>query len=252
MEIIINEKQKANIQQAANLIKNSKQAIAFTGAGISVESGIPSFRGEGGLWNKYDSNILSLSRFYNNPATAWIKIKEIFYDFFGKAKPNAAHIALANLEKMGLIKAVITQNIDNLHQDAGSKNVIEFHGTCSSMVCIQCGKKYESKYVDLKQLPPHCSCGGVLKPNFVFFEEGIPSDAYKNSQNLIQKTDLIIIIGTTGEVMPAAYLPQIASNNGAKIIEINPQKSAFTNSITDVYIDLKAGDAMTEIMNNIN
>ncbi|MBO7596071.1 MAG: NAD-dependent deacylase [Bacteroidales bacterium] len=238
------------IEKAAELIKNSKYAIGFTGAGVSVESGIPPFRGENGLWNTTDPSLLSLSRFYRDPAKAWKDIKKIFYDFFGQAKPNAAHKALAQLEQKGIIKGVITQNIDNLHQEAGSTNVIEFHGTCSNMVCIKCGKKYRSKDVDLNNLPPTCKCGGVLKPDFVFFEEGIPEDAMNESQKMMQKTDLIIIIGTTGEVMPAAYLPHTAHRNGAKIIEINPHPSTFTNSITDIYLPMKAGEAMTAIMKN--
>ena len=243
---------KELIEKAAELISQSKSAIGFTGAGISVESGIPPFRGEDGLWNTTDPSILSLSRFYRDPAKAWIDIKKVFYDFFGQAKPNAAHIALAQLEQKGLLKGVITQNIDNLHQEAGSSKVVEYHGTCSNMVCIKCGKKYRSKDVNLGTLPPTCKCGGVLKPDFVFFEEGIPEDAQTESLKMMQETDVIIIIGTTGEVMPAAYLPHTAHRNGAKIIEINPHPSTFTHSITDIYIPMKAGEAMTAIMKHIN
>ena len=242
---------KELIKKATDLISQSKYAIGFTGAGISVESGIPPFRGEDGLWNTTDPSILSLSRFYRDPAKAWIDIKKVFYDFFGQAKPNAAHKALAQLEQKGILKGVITQNIDNLHQEAGSSKVIEYHGTCSNMVCIKCGKKYRSSDVKLNTLPPKCECGGVLKPDFVFFEEGIPSEAQSESQKMIDKADLLIIIGTTGEVMPAAYLPHMAKRHGAKIIEINPHFSAFTNSITDIYLGMKAGEAMTAIMNNL-
>lgn len=133
------------LTQAAELIKNAKCLIAFTGAGISVESGIPSFRGEGGLWSKYNPNVLSLSRFYKETGPAWKDIKEIFYDYWGKSDPNAAHKALAKLETEGLLKAVITMNIDNLHQKAGSKNVYEFHGTLDKMVCTKCGKKIQQR-----------------------------------------------------------------------------------------------------------
>ena len=112
-----------NLEKAIDLIVNSKYTVAFTGAGISVESGIPPFRGETGLWSKYDPNVLDLNNFNVNPIEAWKVIKEIFYDFFGEAKPNPAHFALADLEKSGLLKAIITQNIDNLHYEAGSKEV---------------------------------------------------------------------------------------------------------------------------------
>lgn len=242
---------KELIKNVAELIQNSKYAIGFTGAGISVESGIPPFRGENGLWETTDPSILSLSRFYRNPGKAWVDIKRVFYDFFGQAKPNAAHKALAQLEQKGLLKGVITQNIDNLHQEAGSSKVIEYHGTCSNMICIKCGKKICSKNVNLTTLPPTCKCGGVLKPDFVFFEEGIPEDAQQQSLTMIEKTDLLIIIGTTGEVMPAAYLPQMAHKNGAKIVEINPHPSAYTYNITDIYLPMKAGEAMTAIMAEI-
>lgn len=241
----------SNIKEAAEAIKRSIFAVAFTGAGVSVESGIPAFRGEGGLWQKYDSNVLSLSTFYRNPAKAWVDIKKIFYDFFGQASPNPAHKVLAQWENNGIIHAVITQNIDNLHQEAGSKQVIEFHGTCSNMVCISCGKKHRSSSVNLNDLPPRCSCGGVLKPDFVFFEEGIPEDAYKKSFDFAEKADLVVIIGTTGEVSPANYIPQIAKRHGATILEINPKPSLYTSSITDIYICEKAGKALPEIQKEL-
>ena len=237
--------------EVAGIIKNSKNLIAFTGAGISVESGIPSFRGEGGLWSKYDPGILSLSRFIDSPGVCWRSIKEIFYDYWGKSEPNPAHEVLAKLENLGILKAVVTMNIDNLHQKAGSKKVIEFHGTLDKMVCMSCSKKYSVKDVSLEKLPPKCSCGGVLKPDFIFFEEGIPQNAYKESFALAEKADAVLVIGTTGEVTPAAYIPTVAKQNGAKIIEINPAESAYTNSITDIYIPGKAGEVLTEILNKI-
>jgi NAD-dependent deacetylase len=136
-------------KQAAEILRASKRNIAFTGAGISVESGIPPFRGVNGLWSKYDPIVLDIDYFYSNPYEAWIKIKEIFYDFFGKAKPNAAHISIANLEKKGLIKSVITQNIDNLHQEAGSETVYEFHGNSQKLICTNCNKTFNVKSINL-------------------------------------------------------------------------------------------------------
>ncbi|MBQ5402959.1 MAG: NAD-dependent deacylase [Bacteroidales bacterium] len=239
------------VLEIASIIKNAKSMIAFTGAGISVESGIPSFRGEGGLWSKYDPGILSLSRFIDSPSVCWKSIKEIFYDYWGKSEPNSAHKALAKLEELGFLKAVVTMNIDNLHQKAGSKKVIEFHGTLDQMVCMNCGKKYSVKDVSLENLPPKCKCGGILKPDFIFFEEGIPQNAYKESFALAEKADVVLVIGTTGEVTPAAYIPTVAKQKGAKIIEINPSKSAYTDNITDIYLPEKAGIALTEILNKI-
>lgn len=230
------------------IIKKSRHITAFTGAGISVESGIPPFRGENGLWNKYNPEVLDLSYFYKNPKQAWTVIQEIFYDFFGKANPNSAHKVIARMEKEGLLKAVITQNIDNLHQEAGSKEVYEFHGTAQTLVCVECGNKYHSEEVNFTKLPPLCSnCSGLLKPDFIFFGEGIPMDAYEASFKQAQVADVFLIIGTTGEVMPASMIPQEAKRNGAKIIEINPEKSLYTNVLTDIFLQGKAGEIMIEI-----
>ena len=135
---MLSQEVKNKLTQAAELIKNSEHTTAFTGAGISVESGIPPFRGENGLWSKIDPIFLDMSYFFKHPDKSWQKIKEIFYDSFAQAEPNAAHYALAELDQRGLLHAIITQNIDNLHQRAGSKNVIEYHGTTKSLTCTNC------------------------------------------------------------------------------------------------------------------
>ncbi len=233
---------------AAEMILNSKKTVAFTGAGISVESGIPTFRGPQGLWSKYDPKILDIDFFLSNPKESWEKIKEIFYDYMQNVKPNAAHYFLAELEKENLLEAVITQNIDNLHQEAGSKNVIEFHGTAKKLVCMNCYKKYDKNEIDLNDLPPFCpKCWGLLKPDFVFFKESIPKKALEKSLELAQECDLMIIIGTTGEIQPASHIPLIAKENGAKIIEINIEKSNYTDTITDIFLQDKATAASKKI-----
>jgi len=235
-------------QKTAELIKNSKHTTVFTGAGVSVESGVPPFRGEKGLWNEYDPIILDLKNFYKHPEASWVTIKEIFYDYFGKAKPNEAHRVIARLEKDGYIKAVITQNIDNLHQDAGSQNVFEFHGNSRDLICTECGEKYPVTDSLLAELPPKCKkCGEILKPDFVFFGEAIPERTEKLSFEEAEKADLFIVIGTTGEVQPASLIPVLARSKGAKIIEINIKKSNFTDDITDLFIQEKASQAMKKI-----
>lgn len=237
-----------NINKAVELLKKSKHTTAFTGAGISVESGIPTFRGEDGLWAKYDPVVLDLNYFHQNPKKSWTVIREIFYDFFGKATPNKAHQVLARMEQNKLLNSIITQNIDNLHQEAGSKTVYEFHGTAQNLICTQCNKKVHVTQVILNEIPVKCSsCKGLLKPDFIFFGEGIPQEAYQKSIIETELADVFLIIGTTGEIMPASQIPKYAKNNGAKIIEINPQKSNYTSQITDIHIVGKATEIMLEI-----
>ena len=229
------------------MIQSANHLIAFTGAGISVESGVPPFRGPGGLWSSYNPRYLELSYFRRHPDRCWNILKEIFYEHFAKAKPNDAHRVLAQQEELGLVKAIITQNIDNLHQLAGSKRVIEFHGNTRDLACMACGQIIEASPERLKVLPPRCDCGGVLKPDCIFFGEGIPQKAWLESRLEIEAADVLLIIGSTGEIYPAAGLPYQAAENGAKIIEINPEESNFTNTITDLFIALPAGRAMNRI-----
>ena len=243
------------IQEAAELIRSSSYTTAFTGAGISVESGIPPFRGPSGLWDKYDPIVLDINYFYEHPQESWKVIKEIFYDFFGKANPNDAHYVLARMEKAGLLKNIITQNIDSLHQKAGSEVVYEFHGSSRNLVCTKCGKKYTVADLDFDHdhIPYFCpSCGGLIKPDFVFFGEGIPPEAYQQSVEAAEKADVFLVIGTTGEIMPASQIPITAKNNGAKIIEVNIEPSNYTDSITDVFLQGKATEVMNALANELN
>jgi NAD-dependent deacetylase len=239
--------------RAAKIIKSSKRCTAFTGAGISVESGIPPFRGKDGLWNKYDPQTFDIEYFHNYTRQSWEAIREIFYDLFGTVKPNGAHYALAELEANKILSAIITQNVDNLHYDAGSVTVHEFHGSLKKVVCLNCKKKYSISKIDLDTLPPVCgNCGGVLKPNVVFFGEDIPEPARKNSFNEATKSDCFLLIGTTGMVAPANAIPLEAKLNGAKIIEINPNPSEYTSSITDVFLEENATTAMENLMDALD
>ena len=235
------------LSQAAELIRRSKYTMAFTGAGISVESGVPPFRGEDGIWSKYDPRTLELNYFYANPYESWTVIRELFYNFFGNAKANDAHQALARFEEKGLLECVVTQNIDNLHQQAGSENVYEFHGNSQKLVCVQCRTYFTSEDIDFDMLPPQCKCGGLIKPDFIFFGEAIPMEAYQRSVRAAGKAELLILIGSTGEVMPAAQIPYMAKQNGAMIIEVNTELSKFTSPITDVFLHGKAGEVMRQL-----
>jgi NAD-dependent deacetylase len=236
------------IKNAANALKGSKYSVAFTGAGISVESGIAPFRGENGIWNKYEEKLFEINYFSSHTKEAWKMLCAGFYEANLKATPNAAHIALAKLEQNGVIKAVITQNIDNLHIKAGSKNVYELHGNAGKLTCINDASKYSVEDFDLKTAPCCKKCGAMLKPDFVFFGEMLPEKDMYNSMEASKKCDVMLIIGSTGVVYPAGSLPFEAKRNGAIIIEINPKPSAFTNEITNIFIPMKSAKAMTQIL----
>jgi NAD-dependent deacetylase len=233
------------IDAARAKLEKCEKLVAFTGAGISVASGIPPFRGPDGLWSKYDPSAFDIDFFLNNTKESWRLIKEIFYSFLLKdVKPNPAHISLA---KLGC--PVITQNIDNLHQAAGSKDVVEFHGTAETLVCMSCGRKFKRDEVDFESEIPTCkACGGILKPDFVFFKEPIPKDAFDKSIELAKTCDCMLVIGTTGEIMPASQIPYIAKRNGAFIIEINPNPSNYSYDIADIFLQGKAEEILPKLI----
>lgn len=240
--------------EAAALIRaEGAKGMAFTGAGISVESGIPPFRGPGGLWHKYDPDFIELNYFYAHPERSWAQIREVFYDNWGSALPNGAHRAVAALEQEGFLHTVVTQNIDCLHQRAGSKHVLEFHGTLDKLVCTECDARFDTTRELIAPERPSCpKCGGLLKPDFVFFSEGIPEDAFHGSFAAAADCDYVIVIGTTGEVMPACEVPREAKRHGAKIIEINLQESAYTNSITDLFLHGHAVEVMETLLREVH
>ena len=245
--------EKGIVRDAAHCIREADYLVAFTGAGISVESGIPPFRGEEGIWNRYDPGILDLSRYLSEPDSTWPVINEIFYQFLSKARPNQAHYFLSYLQKEGFLKALITQNIDNLHQDAGHLDVIEYHGNSQYLTCTRCGVR---KNVDVKLLTdkaPRCiHDGALLKPDFIFFGEPIPEVAVSRSNEEAEITDVMLLIGTTGEVMPASLIPRLAKSRGALIIEVNTSPTVFTNTITDIFLEGKATVVSEELKAEIS
>jgi len=240
----------SNLIKAAEIIKKSKTMIALTGAGISVESGIPDFRSAGGLWDKYDPAIYaSLSSFRSMPEKVW----DMFFDMIkitGGAKPNKAHYALADLEKMNLLKAVITQNIDNLHQEAGSNHVVEYHGNTKHLVCLNCSAHYSASEFEIAEKRiPHCeSCGKILKPSVIFFGENIPQNALHESQKFAEAADVVLVVGTSAVVYPAAGIPRIAKSRGAVIIEFNIEETELTEGDTDIFIHGSAGHTLPELV----
>ena len=243
------------IKEAARILAEAKHIVAFTGAGMSTESGIPPFRGEGGIRNKSDPASLDIEYYFRHTQDSWNIIREVFYDYFNNSevKPNAGHLVLAKWEKEGRLDCVITQNIDDLHTVAGNATVHEFHGNMSRFVCSKCSTKFPAKSIKITKEPPVCpKCGGLLKPDFIFFGEGIPNDAYYGSVDAAENCDAFIIIGTSGQVSPANLIPGIAKNHGAKIIEINMEPSTYTKHITDLYLQGKSGEILPKIDELIN
>ena len=241
------------IKKVAEDLAMAEYVVALTGAGISIESGIPPFRGKGGLWERFDPmEIAHIDAFMCNPAKVWnILVKEM-KEIVDSALPNDGHKGLAKLEDMGKLKTVITQNIDGLHQAAGNTDVIEFHGTFAWQRCMDCNKKYETCNVDISVIPPLCACGGILRPDAVFFGELISPDAMWRSRQAAFNCDLMLVVGTSAVVQPASLMPVYAKQNGAKVVEINPERTPLTAEISDYLIMGEAGDIMNRILAEMN
>jgi NAD-dependent deacetylase len=173
-------------------------------------------------------------------------------DIVDQAEPNAAHKGLAELEKGGWLKTIITQNIDGLHQMAGNTDVIEFHGNFAWQRCMECGHKIETRKVTMEVIPPRCGCSGILRPDAVFFGELIPEEALWRSRQTATDCDVMLVVGTSAVVHPAALMPMIAKQSGAKIIEINPEPTPLTGEISDYLIKGKAGEVMSGIINTLS
>jgi NAD-dependent deacetylase len=275
------------IERAANDLIGSKYAIALTGAGISTESGIHDFRGPDGIWTKHPEAEMEAYEAYGklvrDPKHHWEKMLEpgSFYKLFeeiGNANPNRGHLALAELEKAGILKTVITQNVDGLHQKAGSQNVIEYHGGLAKLRCMSCGSRFLKSEYDLEklkkenQLPPRCrECNGVLKGDGVYFGEAIPTDVAEASVEAALTCDLMLICGTSAVVYPFAELPRIARNKTAygnrwdmrgaqmgdlrsnvTIIEVNADSTPLTQErISSYFIQGKTGDILPRIVDEV-
>jgi NAD-dependent deacetylase len=240
-------------EKVAQLIQDSRHVVAFTGAGISVDAGIPAFRGGQGLWEKYDPmEYAHIHSFHSDPAKVWTMLREMAAVIF-EAKPSPAHQALSELEKRGLLSAVITQNVDGLHQIAGNSDVIEYHGNHRRLICSHCSKKMPF-IEDLAGIFPYptCSqCGGPMKPDVVFFGEQIPFSEAARANEAARNCGILLIIGTSGVVYPAAELPYTAHSCGAKVVEINVSSTPFTSSICDYFLEGSASDILPKILEHI-
>jgi NAD-dependent deacetylase len=245
------------IEKAAQLILSAEYVTVLTGAGVSVESGVRPFRGPGGLWTeKGEPSMDGYQRFLQDPKAYWERRHRPRRDSnkwtpISEATPNAGHIALAELEELGILKWLVTQNIDNLHNEAGSRNVLEIHGNSKKLRCVSCNARFPRKGFDLSELPPHCPvCGGVIKGDTVMFGEPIPSDVLERCFEESNRSDCMIVVGTSAIVTPAASLPLIVKRNGGNLIEMNPLRTELSN-ICDVCIRAPSGEGLPSLISAI-
>jgi NAD-dependent deacetylase len=240
-----------SIARAAELMARARRGVALTGAGISAESGIPTFRGEGGLWRKYDPvKVATLETFLDDPEPYWRVARERGPEVLA-AKPNAGHRALAELETAGRISAVVTQNTDGLHQDAGSRRVIELHGSGRTVRCLDCGVVESRRDVQARlavEMPPRCAvCGGaVMKPTVVFFGEATPPEAVAQAFELARSADLMLVVGSSLVVFPAAEIPLTAARAGVPIVLVNAEPTPY-DDVAEVVIHGRSGEVLPEL-----
>jgi NAD-dependent deacetylase len=240
----------ALIRKTAEAVLGSERTVALTGAGISVGSGIPPFRGTGGLWEKYNPDEYAhIESFKRNPKKVWIMLSEMI-DTIRVAKPNAAHFSLAKLEEMGLLEGIITGNVDFLHQAAGSKNVFELHGNNRSLICMKCQKSYPVERY-LENMPPRCDCGYPLRPDVVLFGEQLPEKALSGSYALARACDLMLVVGTSAVVSPMSHMPIVAKESGAKVLEINLERTFLSDFLSDWIIMGVAEDILPKIVEDV-
>jgi NAD-dependent deacetylase len=232
------------LARVARQLSAASHVVALTGAGLSVESGIPPFRGPGGLWTKYGEPPMDGYRlFLEDPAAAWrerlspsAEWARALRDTLAAADPNAGHRALAELERIGVLGCVITQNIDDLHSQAGSSNLLEIHGNARLLRCLECVRRFEPDAItiDPDDLPPRCpDCGGPVKGDTVQFGEPIPADVLRRCYAEVERSDCMLVIGTSATVYPAADFPMEVLRRGGGVIEINPTDTDFTASATE-------------------
>jgi NAD-dependent deacetylase len=224
------------LEAAAECVARARYVVALTGAGLSVESGIPPFRGPNGLWTKHGEPPMNgFQRFLANPRRAWEErlnptgpMREL-WEALGSARPNPGHLALADLEDMGVLRALITQNVDNLHRLAGSRRLLEIHGNATLIRCLGCVTRFRSDAIDFASLPPSCPrCGGLLKSDTVSFGEPIPPDVLEGCFEEAARADCMIVVGTSATVYPAAQFPLDLHQRGGDLIEVNPYPSELT------------------------
>ncbi len=244
--------------RVADLILEAGSTVVFTGAGISTESGIPDFRSPGGIWDRFDPEDFTYQKFVSDPASRrkqWQLLRE--RNLTMKAEPNPAHCAIAELDRLGRLGCVITQNIDSLHQKAGAPDdrVLELHGNMQWVVCLDCGQRYplaqiEARLKEGEEIPDCASCRGILKPDIVLFGEALPEKVFEEAAFRSSNCDLFIAIGSTLLVYPAAYMPIYALDAGARLVIINLSSTPMDRQAA-VLIRARAGETMTGVLKKV-
>jgi NAD-dependent deacetylase len=235
------------MQRAREWLREASSVAALTGAGISAESGIPTFRGAGGLWREFRAEDLATPEaFARDPRLVWE-----WYDWrrglIARAEPNAGHRALAELGRRLERFTLITQNVDGLHDRAGSRNVLKLHGDIWMVRCTACGRETRDDRVPLPELPPRCECGGLLRPGVVWFGEPLPEDVWREAERATRQAEVFLVIGTAAVVYPAAGLVPLAKAAGAKVVEINLDETPYSAQV-DCSLRGRAGELLPELI----
>ncbi|MGM0406019.1 MAG: SIR2 family NAD-dependent protein deacylase [Thermoplasmatota archaeon] len=242
------------IDRAIEAVGSADKIAVLTGAGMSVESGIAPFRGEGGLWEKFDAEeYATINTLHKNPEKSWelfkVQIEEVI-----DAEPHEGYDALVELEKKG-VDEVITQNVDGLHEKAGSSDVLELHGTLLELSCIDCGNGFRTRdhFSDISEGKiPKCECGGIMRPDAALFGEQLDPSVMERSLYAARESDLMLVIGTSAVVQPAASLPSMAKRSGADILEINLDSTPLTQSISDIFLKGKAAKMLSYLVDEFD
>lgn len=235
------------MRQVRELLRGASAVAVLTGAGVSAESNIPTFRGKQGLWREYRAEDLATpAAFARDPGLVWE-----WYDWrrqkIAQAEPNAGHRALAELERRVPRFTLITQNVDGLHDRAGSSRILKLHGDIWTVRCIDCGAEREDRRAPLPEIPPRCECGGLLRPGVVWFGEALPPGVWRDAEEAAQTSDVFLTVGTSAVVYPAASLVRIAKRAGAKTIEINIAASAVSDSV-DAFLEGASGELLPQLI----
>lgn len=234
------------------MLDSASHVVAFTGAGISAESGIPTYRGANGLWKTYDPDkVADADNFSRNPAYYWEFLREVRYPALSKARPNEGHRALAELERRGRLRALITQNVDGLHQDAGSRNVLELHGNTRRILCLGCDRRFALEGLERLlegEMPPSCpDCGGLLRPDVVLFGEALPEEILQEAVQQSRTCDFFIALGSSLVVQPAASLPALAKQSGARLVIVNKEDTPL-DTMADLVVRDSASLALAGVL----